>query len=325
MGLFAVTGAGGFIGGHLVERLLGDGHRVRALVRYSSTSSIGFLDSARARHPEALEIVHGDVEDPACMVRLIDGCERVLHLAALIGIPYSFVAPHHYVQTNLMGTLNVLEAARAAGVERLVHISTSETYGTAQFVPITEAHPAHAQSPYAATKVGADQLALSYQRSFGLPVVVVRPFNTYGPRQSPRAFIPTVIAQALAGDVIRMGSLDPRRDLNYVTDTVQGMVAAAITPGVEGAEINIGSGVSHSIGDVARAIIERVNPSARIELDPARVRPGASEVMELVAGIERAGELLGYAPSVPLEAGIERVIEHMRTDADLRHAGEYHV
>lgn len=325
MGHFAVTGAGGFIGSHLVERLLADGHRVRALVRYSSTSSIGLLGEARARHPEALEIVAGDVTDPACVMRLVDGCERVLHLAALIGIPYSYVAPHHYVQTNLVGTLNVLEAARAAGVARLVHISTSETYGTAQFVPITEQHPAHAQSPYAATKVGADQLALSYQRSFGLPVVVVRPFNTYGPRQSARAFIPTVIAQALAGDVVRMGSLDPRRDLNYVTDTVAGMVAAALAPGVEGYEINIGSGVSHSVGDVARAIIQQVNPDARIEQDPARVRPADSEVMELVAGIERARELLDYAPAVGLEQGLERVIAHMRTSADLSDAGRYHL
>lgn len=325
MAQFAVTGAGGFIGGHLVERLLADGHRVRALVRYSSTSGVGFLGPARDRHPDALEIMAGDVEDPACVLRLIDGCERVLHLAALIGIPYSYLAPHHYVQTNLVGTLNVLEAVRATGVERLVHISTSETYGTAQFVPITEEHPAHAQSPYAATKVGADQLALSYHRSFGLPVVVVRPFNTYGPRQSPRAFIPTVIAQALAGDVVRMGSLDPRRDLNYVADTVDGMVRAALTPGVDGVEINIGSGVSHSVGEVARAIIAQVNPDARIELDPARVRPEASEVMELVAGIDRARALLGYAPAVPIEEGLGRVIEQMRTGADLAHAAEYHV
>lgn len=325
MGRYAVTGAGGFIGGHLVERLLADGHQVRALVRYSSTSAIGFLGPARERYGDQLEIVAGAVEDPACVLRLVDGCERVLHLAALIGIPYSYVAPHHYVQTNLTGSLNVLEAARTVGVERLVHISTSETYGTAQFTPITEAHPVHAQSPYAATKAGADQLALSYHRSFELPVVVVRPFNTYGPRQSPRAFIPTVIAQALAGDVIRMGSLEPRRDLNFVADTVDGMVRAAQTAGIDGQEINVGSGVAHSVGEVAQMIIDRVNPRAQIEIDPARIRPGASEVMELLADIERARELLDYRPTVDLGTGLDRVIAHMRENADLGTAAEYHV
>lgn len=323
VGRVVVTGAGGFIGSHLTERLLADGHHVRALVRYTSTSSIGHLGPARERHGDRLEIVAGTVEDPSCMRDLIDGTEIVFHLAALIGIPYSYVAPHHYVATNLSGTLNVLEAARSASVRRLVHISTSETYGTAQFTPITEQHPVHAQSPYAATKAGADQLALSYHRSFDVPVVVVRPFNTFGPRQSARAFIPAVIGQALAGDVVQLGSLTPRRDLNFVTDTVNGMVLAGTAEGVDGEEINVGSGVSHTIGEVAEAIIARVNPSARIVFDSARERPSKSEVMDLLADTTRAQRLLGYHPQVSFEDGLDRVIDHMRRDGDLADAGTY--
>jgi NAD dependent epimerase/dehydratase len=318
-----VTGAGGFIGSHLTERLLTDGHQVRALVRYTSTSSIGFLGPARDRFGDQLEIVAGTVADPGCTRSLVEGTDLVMHLAALIGIPYSYVGPHHYVQTNLTGTLNMLEAARATSVSRFVHISTSETYGTAQFTPITEAHPVHAQSPYAATKAGADQLALSYQRSFELPVVVVRPFNTFGPRQSVRAFIPTVVAQALKGDVVRLGSLTPRRDLNFVTDTVNGMVLAAMTPGIEGREINVGSGISHSIGEVAQAIIDRVNPAARIEFDAERERPEKSEVMDLLADISLAEDLLGYRPQVGFEEGLDRVIEYMRALDELPDASRY--
>lgn len=323
MATAVVTGAGGFIGSHLTERLLGDGHRVRALVRYTSTSSIGFLGPAQTRFPDRLEIVAGTVADPGCTRSLLDGVDTVYHLAALIGIPYSYVGPHHYVQTNLTGTLNMLEAARAAGVGRFVHISTSETYGTAQFTPISESHPVHAQSPYAATKAGADQLALSYHRSFDLPVVVVRPFNTFGPRQSARAFIPTVVAQALNGDVVRMGSLTPRRDLNFVTDTVNGMVLAGTTAGVEGYEINIGSGISHSIGEVAQAIIDRVNPRAVIEFDPTRERPEKSEVMDLLADISLATRLLGYQPRVTFEDGLDRVVAYMQSLTQLPDASRY--
>ena len=323
MSRFAVTGAGGFIGSHLVERLLADGHEVRALVRYSSTSSIGFLGEARAAHPDALTIEAGAVEDPGCVQRLVAGCDGVLHLAALIGIPYSYIAPRHYVQTNIVGTINVLDAVRNHGVGRLVHVSTSETYGTAQFVPISEEHPVHAQSPYAATKAGADQLALSYYRSFATPVVVIRPFNTFGPRQSARAFIPTVITQALTGNTVRLGSVTPRRDLTFVTDTVDGMVRAAMTPGIDGTEINLGTGESHGIGEVAEEIIAQVNPEARLQHDPARDRPGNSEVLELQSDISRARELLGYAPQVSLRDGLAQTIGYMRANLDHYRVGEY--
>jgi NAD dependent epimerase/dehydratase len=323
LSVVAVTGAGGFIGSHLVERLLTDGHDVRALVRYVSTSSIGFLGPAREAWPERLRIDAGTVEDPGCLRDLLDSVDVVFHLAALGGIPYSYVAPHHYVQTNVIGTLNVLEAARALGVGRMVSVSTSETYGTAQFVPITESHPVHAQSPYAATKASADQLVLSYQRSFGTPVVVVRPFNTFGPRQSARAVIPAIVTQALTGDVVRLGSVAPRRDLTYVSDTVNGMVLAGFAPGVEGEEINLGTGVSWAVGDIAAMVIERVNPGARIEVDPARLRPDASEVMELVAGIDKARRLLGFEPTVPFARGLELVIDEIRGNLDRFRVGEY--
>ncbi len=323
MTTFAVTGAGGFIGSHLVERLLTDGHDVRALVRYSSTSSVGFLGEARERWPERLIIEAGAIEDPGCVNRFVDGADVVLHLAALIGIPYSYVAPHHYVQTNIVGTINVLDAVRHTGATRMVHISTSETYGTAQFVPISESHPVHAQSPYAATKAGADQLALSYARSFDTPVVVVRPFNTYGPRQSARAFIPTVITQALSSDEVKLGAVTPRRDLTYVADTVDGMVQAASAPDVEGMEINLGTGVSYSVGEVAECIVATVNPSAVIVHDAERERPADSEVMELQSDITRARELLGYDPNTTLDEGLALTIQYIRDNLDRYRVGEY--
>ncbi len=323
MTTFAVTGAGGFIGSHLVERLLTDGHDVRALVRYSSTSSVGFLGEAREHWPERLIIEAGAIEDPGCVNRFVDGADVVLHLAALIGIPYSYVAPHHYVQTNIVGTINVLDAVRRTGATRMVHISTSETYGTAQFVPISELHPVHAQSPYAATKAGADQLVLSYARSFDTPVVVVRPFNTYGPRQSARAFIPTVITQALSSDEVKLGAVTPRRDLTYVADTVDGMVRAASAPDVEGMEINLGTGVSYSVGEVAERIVATVNPSAVIVHDAERERPADSEVMELQSDITRARELLGYDPSTTLDEGLALTVQYVRDNLDRYRVGEY--
>ncbi len=323
MTTFAVTGAGGFIGSHLVERLLTDGHDVRALVRYSSTSSVGFLGEAHERWPERLIIEAGTIEDPGCVNRFVDGADVVLHLAALIGIPYSYVAPHHYVQTNIVGTINVLDAVRRTGATRMVHISTSETYGTAQFVPISESHPVHAQSPYAATKAGADQLVLSYARSFDTPVVVVRPFNTYGPRQSARAFIPTVITQALSSDEVKLGAVTPRRDLTYVADTVDGMVRAASAPDVEGMEINLGTGVSYSVGEVAERIVATVNPSAVIVHDAERERPADSEVMELQSDITRARELLGYDPNTTLDEGLALTIQYIRDNLDRYRVGEY--
>ncbi len=306
-----------------MERLLTDGHDVRALVRYSSTSSVGFLGEARERWPERLIIEAGAIEDSGCVNRFVDGADVVLHLAALIGIPYSYVAPHHYVQTNIVGTINVLDAVRRTGATRMVHISTSETYGTAQFVPISESHPVHAQSPYAATKAGADQLALSYARSFDTPVVVVRPFNTYGPRQSARAFIPTVITQALSSDEVKLGAVTPRRDLTYVADTVDGMVRAASAPDVEGMEINLGTGVSYSVGEVAERIVATVNPSAVIVHDAERERPADSEVMELQSDTTRARELLGYDPNTTLDEGLALTIQYIRDNLDRYRVGEY--
>ena len=323
MTTFAVTGAGGFIGSHLVERLLRDGHHVRALVRYSSTSSVGFLEDARERWSDTLTIEAGAVEDPGCVNRLIEGTDAVLHLAALIGIPYSYVAPHHYVQTNIVGTINVLDAVRAHGVGRMVHVSTSETYGTAQFVPISEKHPVHAQSPYAATKAGADQLALSYYRSFETPVVVIRPFNTFGPRQSARAFIPTVVTQALSGDTVKLGAISPRRDLTFVADTVDGMVRGATTPGIEGLEINLGTGISFSIGEVAERIVAATNPQAQIVHDAERERPVESEVMELQSDITLARNLLGYDPATTLDEGLALTIQYVRDNLDRYRVGEY--
>src|SRR5437763_1313900 len=224
-----VTGAGGFIGSHLVEAFLEQGQQVRAMVRYTSSGGTGFLDDIPPQHREGLEVFHGDIRDGRAVRQAAAGCRRIYHLAALIGIPYSYIAPDSYVAVNVQGTLHILEAARDTGVERVVVTSTSEVYGTAQYTPIDEQHPLNAQSPYAATKVGADQLALSYHRCYGLPVTIVRPFNTYGPRQSARAVIPTIITQALAADAIRLGSLDPVRDLVFVKDTAAGFIAVGDT------------------------------------------------------------------------------------------------
>lgn len=298
-----VTGAGGFIGSHLVEKLAADGAEIRAFVEYDSRGSWGWLDDAAPETLEAVEIIAGDIRDSHAVRQAVAGCDTVLHLAALIGIPYSYLAPESYVDTNVTGTLNVVQAATDLGVSRVVHTSTSEVYGTAQYVPIDEKHPLNPQSPYAATKVGADQIALSYGRSFGTPVTVVRPFNTYGPRQSARAVIPTIITQLAAHDpksgpaTIRLGATAPTRDFTYVGDTVAGFLAAAASDGAVGDVVNIGTNFEISVGDTARTIAELMGVEIRIETEDTRLRPDASEVERLWCDNRKAAEMIGWQPA----------------------------
>ncbi|WP_437302404.1 SDR family NAD(P)-dependent oxidoreductase [Sorangium sp. So ce388] len=313
-----VTGAGGFIGSHLVEALVREGARVRALVRYTSGSRRGHLDRLPEDVLADVEVVPGNVEDAGAVRSLVRGADVVFHLAALIGIPYSYVAPQQYVATNVQGTLNVLEAAREHGA-RVVHTSTSETYGTARYTPIDEAHPLTGQSPYSATKIGADKLAESYHLSFGLEVATIRPFNTYGPRQSSRAIIPSVMQQLVAGGAaLRIGSTAPVRDLNFVTDTVAGFLLVGSSARAVGQTLNVGSGRAISIGDLVRLIFEVTGKRAELVTDEARVRPDASEVMVLLADFRRAAELVGYAPRVSLEEGLARTYAYVE-----RHLADY--
>jgi dTDP-glucose 4,6-dehydratase len=316
-----VTGAGGFIGSHLVETLAELGADVRAFVHYNALGTHGWLDGSPAAGRNT--VIAGDVADADSVRDAMRGADTVFHLAALIAIPYSYRAPRSYVRTNVEGTLNVMQAAREIGVRRVVHTSTSEVYGTAQYVPIDEAHPLVGQSPYSATKIGADKIAESFQRSFGVPVVTVRPFNTFGPRQSARAVIPTIVAQVLAGDCVRLGSLAPRRDLSYVSDTVDGFIAAAASPLAPGETINLGSGREISIGDLAQRIARIAERPIRIEADAERLRPEASEVDRLVADIAKARRLLGWEPRVLLEDGLVRTIGWMGTNLDRYRAGAY--
>ncbi len=312
-----VTGAGGFIGSHLVEALLADGWEVRALVRYNSRSSWGWLEELRTRNAAAMEVMLGDVTDSSQMDETVAGCDVVFHLAALIGIPYSYAAPASYVATNITGTLCLLQAALKHGVRRFVHTSTSEVYGTARYTPIDENHPLQAQSPYAATKIAADKLVESFVRSFDLPAVVVRPFNTYGPRQSARAVIPTIVTQALLGDEVLLGSLDPVRDLTFVSDTAAGFLAAARSDEALGLVVNLGTGRAVSIGELAHAIFEILGKPCRILTDEARVRPMESEVMKLLSDNSRARDLLGWEPRVSLREGLTRTIEWLAAHQSL--------
>ena len=302
-----VTGADGFIGSHLTEALVNAGHDVRALVQYNSFNSQGWLSDIGSDVLDQIDIVAGDVRDRSQMKHCIAGCDAVLHLAALIAIPYSYAAPQSYVDTNITGTLNILEAARELGNVRVIHTSTSEVYGTAQFVPITEEHPLQGQSPYSASKIAADQLAFSYFSSFELPVTIIRPFNTYGPRQSQRAVIPTIIGQLLAGaESIELGSTAPTRDFNLVSDTVRGFLAALSADGIFGRVINIGSGFEISVGDTARLIARVMNKDVEITSVNERIRPEASEVERLWAANSRAQELLGWTPEFGGLDGFER-------------------
>lgn len=302
-----VTGADGFIGSHLTEALVRQGHRVRAFVLYNSCNSWGWLDRCSPEVSGQFEVFAGDIRDPHGVKEAMRGCKAVLHLAALIAIPYSYHSPDTYVDTNVKGTLNILQAARELDVDRLVHISTSEVYGTAQFVPITEEHPLRGQSPYSATKIGADQLAWSFYTSFDLPVVIVRPFNTYGPRQSARAVIPTIITQIASGrDRVRLGALSPKRDFNYVKDTVGGMIAALNSDSGIGEVINLGSGYEISIGETVELISEVLGAKVDIETDEERVRPESSEVDRLCADNTKARNLLGWVPEYTGPAGLKR-------------------
>ncbi len=304
-----VTGAGGFIGSHLVERLVELGARVRAAVRYNSRSDWGLLELLPPAVQSSLEISPGDITDPFWTAHLVEGCEIVFHLAALIAIPYSYIAPAQFVAVNCSGTLNLLDAARRAGVGCFVHTSTSETYGTAQYTPIDEKHPLRGQSPYAASKIGADKLAESYHLSYGVPVATVRPFNTFGPGQSARGVIPTIICQGLDEEVIRLGLLTPRRDFLFVEDTVAGFIKTAETPAAIGEVINLGSGTGISIGEAAERIIALLGGKKRVVQDQARLRPQDSEVMELVGDNRKARSLLGWEPRVSLEEGLQATID----------------
>jgi len=308
-----VTGAAGFIGSHLTEELVRKNFSVRAFVHYNSLGSHGWLDSSPREIREQLEVFSGDIRDPNGVRTALKGCDAVFHLAALIAIPYSYHSPDTYVETNIRGTLNVLQAARDWDISHVLHTSTSEVYGTAQFVPITEEHMLQGQSPYSASKIGADQLALSFERSFGTPVTVVRPFNTYGPRQSARAVIPTIITQIAAGQrVVKLGSIHPTRDFNFVTDTVAGFVAALGSKAGIGEVISVGSGFEISIGDVARLIAELMGAKIEIEQDTVRLRPERSEVDRLLASNAKAQRLLGWSPQLSgvdgLRNGLEQTI-----------------
>lgn len=308
--IVAVTGADGFIGSHLTGHLLDRGYRVRALAQYNSFNDWGWLEDVARNRPSGenlLEIVTGDVRDPNFCREFVRGAGTVFHLAALIAIPYSYIAPDSYVDTNVKGTLNMCQAARDAGVDRILVTSTSEVYGTARQVPIPETHPRQPQSPYSATKIGADALALSFYNAFDLPVVVARPFNTYGPRQSARAIIPTIITQIANGmETIKVGDLTPTRDFNYVDDTCRGFIALAETPGIEGREINIASGTEITMADTLRTIAEVMGREVNFEVDPARLRPGKSEVRRLCGDNSLICSLTDWRPQVDIREGLRR-------------------
>ena len=317
-----VTGGGGFIGSHLVEQLVTLGAQTRALVHYNSLGSWGWLDQSPLA--KDVEVIPGDIGDADSVSSATDGVEIVFHLAALIAIPYSYAAPESYVRTNVLGTLNALQAARRHGVGRFLHTSTSEVYGTAREVPIKESHPLQGQSPYSASKIGADKIAESFHCSFGVPLVTVRPFNTFGPRQSARAVIPTIISQLLDGSgVIKLGSLHPTRDLNYVANTVEGYLAAASHDAAIGETFNFGSNREIAIGDLAQLLIRAVGVEARIETDNQRLRPAGSEVERLLADNAKAKTLLGWEPRVSLEDGLARTIEWLRENRQWYRTGIY--
>jgi dTDP-glucose 4,6-dehydratase len=313
-----VTGAGGFIGSHLVEQLLDRGCQVRAFVHYNSFNRWGWLDYLPDDKKSAIEVFTGDIRDPNGVRQAMKGIEVVFHLAALIGIPYSYHSPDSYVDTNIKGTLNILQAARDAGVMKIIHTSTSEIYGTAQFVPITEEHPVNPQSPYAATKSGADFLALTFFRSFGTPVAVVRPFNTYGPRQSTRAVIPTIITQVLSGQkAIKLGALSPTRDLNFVQDTAAGFIAAANADETVGEVVNLGTKQEISVGDLAKLIGKIIGTDIEVTSDQERIRPEASEVERLLADNAKALRLMNWKPAFTLTHGLTETINWYKDPANL--------
>lgn len=312
-----VTGADGFIGSHLTEELIKQGYKVKAFVYYNSFNSLGWLDTLDRNIMEEVEIFTGDIRDPNGVREAMKDVEQVYHLAALIAIPFSYHSPDSYVDTNIKGTLNVLQAARDFRTSRVLITSTSEVYGTAQYVPIDEKHPFQGQSPYSATKIGADRLAESFYRSFEMPITIVRPFNTYGPRQSARAVIPTIITQLLAGkEEIKLGSLTPTRDFNYVKDTVNGFIEIAKTDKTIGEEINIATQKEISIGQLAKELIRQINPKASIVCDEKRLRPEKSEVNRLLGSNEKIKRLTNWRPNYTLEQGLAETIEFFRNNLD---------
>lgn len=318
-----VTGSAGFIGSHLIELLVRSGRSVRAFVHYNSQNRWPHFEQMDAEIRDQIEIVAGDIADNGIVERAVAGCDEVFHLAALIGIPYSYVAPGAYVQTNVTGTLNVLEACRKHEVSRLLHTSTSETYGSAQYVPIDEKHPIVGQSPYSATKVGADKLVESYWRSFETPATTVRPFNTYGARQSQRAIIPTIITQALARDTLKLGNLDPVRDLTYVTDTAAGFLAAAENDSTIGEVVNLGVGEGPSVGELVELVGEALGKELKVEQESCRVRPDKSEVDRLISDNSKMKSLTDWEPKVTLREGLQKTINHIQNHPSDYPLGSY--
>ncbi|MCI7541795.1 MAG: NAD-dependent 4,6-dehydratase LegB [Subdoligranulum sp.] len=319
-----VTGADGFIGSHLTEELVKSGEKVTAFCLYNSFGTLGWIDTLPKEIRSEIEIFTGDVRDPNGVRTAMRGQQRVFHLAALIAIPFSYHSPDSYVDTNIKGTLNVLNAARELGTERVMVTSTSEVYGTAQYVPIDEKHPFQGQSPYSATKIGADRLAESFYRSFDLPVTIVRPFNTYGPRQSGRAVIPTIISQLLAGQQeIHLGKLSPTRDFNFVKDTAHGFMAIANCPAAIGQELNIATGEEHSIGDLANELIAQINPNAKIVCEEERLRPEKSEVNRLLGDSTKMRALTGWKPEYTFEQGLAETVAWIRDNLDTYKVGQY--
>ena len=316
-----VTGADGFIGSHVVETLAKSGHEVRAFVLYNSFNSWGWLDDSDKSVRESIDVFAGDIRDPHGVDNAVSGQEVILNLAALIAIPYSYHSPDTYIDTNIKGTLNILQAARRHEVSRVIQTSTSEVYGTAQYIPIDEKHPLHPQSPYAASKVGADQLALSFHASFKTPVGVLRPFNTYGPRQSARAVIPTIISQLATGREVKLGSLSPTRDFSFVQDTANGFLAAAMSDAIVGQTVNLGSGFEISIQETAETIAKLMNVELNLANDEQRVRPESSEVERLHASIQKAKEILGWQPQLKglegFKAGLKQTIDWFSNPTNL--------
>lgn len=321
-----VTGAEGFIGSHLTELLVNEGYDVRAMVQYNSFNNWGWIDTFNSELKSKIEIFLGDVRDPNGVRKAMEGCDAVFHLAALIAIPYSYYSPDMYIDTNIKGTLNILQAARDLGTRRVLITSTSEVYGTAQYVPIDEKHPYQGQSPYSASKIGADRLAESFYRSFNLPVTIVRPFNTFGPRQSARAVIPTIITQLLAGkEEIKLGSLTPTRDFNYVKDTARGFLEIYKSDKTIGEEINIATQKEISIGELANELIRQINPNAKIVCEEERKRPEKSEVNRLLGSNEKIMKLTNWKPQYTFEEGIKETIDFFKNNLDKYKVDIYNV
>ena len=307
-----ITGADGFIGSHLTQRLISRGAQVKAFVMYNSFNTWGWIDTFAPSDKEAVEVVSGDIRESDMLKRALKDVDIVFHLAALIAIPYSYASPSSYIKTNIEGTLNLLQTGLDCGVEKIIHTSTSEVYGTAQYIPIDEKHPLQGQSPYSASKIGADMIAESFYRSFDLPITTVRPFNTFGPRQSARAIIPTLILQMLKGTTIRIGSLHPIRDFTYVSDTVEGFIKAAETDGINGRVLNLGSNKGISIGELTSTLARIMEKKVTIECEEDRVRPPHSEVNQLICDNQRAQQLIGWQPMVYLEEGLSKTIEWLK-------------